>query len=86
MLKLLPCLSTIVSEIGIKNTNHQTETLKKDHLTASALLESRNHSGLRVMRALIKNNIPPPKYPNAKPYEDILERLDASETNIIILS
>jgi len=51
----------IFNKMGIKNKVHQTDTLKKDHLTASATLDKPKNSGLIVMAALIRNKKPPPR-------------------------
>ena len=51
----------VFNKIGIKNKVHHTDTLKKDHLTASATLVKPKNSGFIVMAAFIKNNRPPPR-------------------------
>ena len=46
--------------IGIEKTAHHIATVKNDNLIALAASEMPKSSGLRYIKTLIKNKIPPP--------------------------
>ena len=55
---------------GIENTNHQTATDRKEYKIPSVWEFKLKNEGYKYIETLIKNKIPPPKYPKAYPIEE----------------